>query len=923
MNNLLYLYPEVLNQLKHILFFLFLFIAGNIFATHNRSGEITYQWLGGNQYKIRVTTYTNYTSPSLGADRCVQTVYISTLSGFVLDSIECPRVNGTLNCQNNGPATAKDGEILDPGTDRYKKNVYECVYAFNSGATYIIYMFDPNRNGGIINISGQSDQQPFALADTLKTFNMPGLSVNSTPVLLNPPIDEACVGKPFIHNPNAFDSDGDSLSYNHSIIFGEFAQPVPGYIPATAYGITIDPVTGDFYWPSPQQQGEYNFGILITEWRKTSDGDYVRVGSVLRDLQINVVTCTNNPPQIANIPDVCILAGTNFNQVITASDQDNNAIELSVTGGPFSISSAATFTYTSVSGNSSGTMNWTPSCSSVRKQPYLITIKAKDIPFGTQPRLSDFESFFIRVVAPPPQNVSANPLGTSIVLNWNAPLICNQTTGNIIVSYWVYRKDVCSTITVDPCGDFDPEAIGYSKIGTINAIAQPSNFSFTDNNNGNGLSQGIDYSYIIIALFADGSTSVASSTVCAKLVRNVPIITNVSVDTTAIDMGKIHVRWTKPILKTVNNNGFDTILNPGPYRFDLIQNITGQTNESVIYSVPHLYFSEFSFLQDTSKIIENLNTDELGYSYKINFYSNGNFMGSSQKASSVRLQAIGMAKRVQLNWTSSTPWINTWYFIYREQSVNNFILIDSTQTKSYIDTGLVNGQSYCYKIKSKGAYSDPTILSPLINWSQIKCAITVDREAPCQPTIVAAFGNCETQTTQLNWANSDVACSYDIQYYNLYFTPFIDSQFVKIATYPATVNSFVSDYSSSIAGCYAVTAVDSFGNESALLQKMCVDNCPEYELPNIITVNGDQVNDVWIPIKNKFVKEVDLHIYNRWGNLIYETTDAAIGWDGKVQQTNKICANGTYYYICEVKMIRYTGIETIKLKGFIEVISNQ
>jgi gliding motility-associated-like protein len=104
---------------------------------------------------------------------------------------------------------------------------------------------------------------------------------------------------------------------------------------------------------------------------------------------------------------------------------------------------------------------------------------------------------------------------------------------------------------------------------------------------------------------------------------------------------------------------------------------------------------------------------------------------------------------------------------------------------------------------------------------------------------------------------------------------------------------------------------------------MCVDNCPEYELPNIITVNGDQVNDVWIPIKNKFVKEVDLHIYNRWGNLIYETTDAAIGWDGKVQQTNKICANGTYYYICEVKMIRYTGIETIKLKGFIEVISNQ
>ena len=179
-----------MNRVKVILFFILLISTVGLFATHNRSGEITYQWLSGNQYKIRVTTYTNYNGPSVGADRCVQTVYISTLSGFVLESIECPRVNGILNCQNNGPASSKDGEVLDPGVDRYKKNVYECVYAFNSGATYIIYMFDPNRNGGIINISGQSDQQPFALTDTLKTFNMPGISVNSTPVLLNQPIDE-------------------------------------------------------------------------------------------------------------------------------------------------------------------------------------------------------------------------------------------------------------------------------------------------------------------------------------------------------------------------------------------------------------------------------------------------------------------------------------------------------------------------------------------------------------------------------------------------------------------------------------------------------------------------------------------------------------------------------------------------------------
>ena len=39
---------------------------------------------------------------------------------------------------------------------------------------------------------------------------------------------------------------------------------------------------------------------------------------------------------------------------------------------------------------------------------------------------------------------------------------------------------------------------------------------------------------------------------------------------------------------------------------------------------------------------------------------------------------------------------------------------------------------------------------------------------------------------------------------------------------------------------------------------MCVDNCPEYELPNVITINGDGVNDFFKPIKNKFIKSIDL-----------------------------------------------------------------
>ena len=95
---------------------------------------------------------------------------------------------------------------------------------------------------------------------------------------------------------------------------------------------------------------------------------------------------------------------------------------------------------------------------------------------------------------------------------------------------------------------------------------------------------------------------------------------------------------------------------------------------------------------------------------------------------------------------------------------------------------------------------------------------------------------------------------------------------------------------------------------------------PEYELPNVITINGDGVNEIFKPIKNKFIKDIDLKIYNRWGNLVFETTDPSIMWDGKVIQTNQLCSQGTYFYHCQVNEIRLSGTVSKNLKGFLQVL---
>jgi len=138
------------------------------------------------------------------------------------------------------------------------------------------------------------------------------------------------------------------------------------------------------------------------------------------------------------------------------------------------------------------------------------------------------------------------------------------------------------------------------------------------------------------------------------------------------------------------------------------------------------------------------------------------------------------------------------------------------------------------------------------------------------------------------------------------------------------ITSFVHTFSyegvPSVAGCYAVTAVDTFANESIIVNKICVDNCPNYELPNVFTPNGDNINDFFIPLPYKFVKDIEIKIYDRWGLLMFETTDADILWDGTNKQTKAMCSDGVYYYVCKVNEIRVEGIVPRTLKGFVQLI---
>ncbi len=917
------------------LFILLFFVSCISFATHNRAGYINYCWVGGTNYHIRIYTYTNFNTGvggNTGSDRCEQMLYIDGDQ----DSVMCYRTNSTDACPNGGIPPGFDGQIIIPffSAGNVKLNIYEgTIIGLNIG-THVLTMIDPNRDANIINLPN-SVNRSFALISTISISNSFGNKTNCSPFITNKPIDYACVGKPYCFNPQAIDPDNDSLDFSFTKSYeggggnpGSVSMMNDEIVPS---GITVNKYTGLLCWTSPQQTGEFVLALLIKEYRRNPlDGSVRLIGTTVLDIQILVQENCDGSIAMTIEPGQCVVAGTTYTNTITATKTGTSImppLKLTAYGLPLTsstIGTNATFTDTPSGNTVTGIFSWTPDCRAVQVNNYYVTIQASDnntVPY------SSYSTFSVKVISPPPQNVVALSAGSNINLSWAPPSICNQTTGNIIQKYLVFRNDGCSPFIPSPCETGVPSNTGYVLIGVVTSTLSVTSFSFSDSNFGAGFPPGNTYSYIVVAQFVDGSLSIASSatsSTCVTTKLDVPLITNVSVDTTDNAVGQIFVRWKNP--STDLASGLDTTLFPGPYTYVLNRRPITTLTYTPIYTVTETDFYKLKKLQDTTFTDLLLDTKTLKYYYKIDFYTTNVAHGSSSPASSLFLTGAPHDKSVDLSWSAQVPWSNTMYYILKQHYSTQanplaYDIIDSTTSTSYTVTTLVNGYSYCFKILSKGQYANPNIYRPLMNLSEKICVSPFDDDAPCQPTLSVA-GNCSTSINKLVWTNPNNNCgTNDIVKYYIYYTAFQDSALALIdSLLNPNDTSYTTDFASSIAGCYVIVAVDSVGNKSPLNNKICTDNCPEYELPNIFTPNGDNLNDFYIPVKNKYIKDVDFTMYNRWGEIVFETSDPALKWDGKSKVMKQPVSDGTYYYICTVRQIHYYGIKERKLKGFVQVL---
>ena len=91
-------------------------------------------------------------------------------------------------------------------------------------------------------------------------------------------------------------------------------------------------------------------------------------------------------------------------------------------------------------------------------------------------------------------------------------------------------------------------------------------------------------------------------------------------------------------------------------------------------------------------------------------------------------------------------------------------------------------------------------------------------------------------------------------------------------------------------------------------------------VPNVFSPNGDGVNETWSIIVHDYgitIFELQTTVYDRWGKLIFETTNIHEVWSGHTLIGEK-CSGGFYFYV--ITYINSATKQTEKLNGFIELI---
>ena len=230
-------------------------------------------------------------------------------------------------------------------------------------------------------------------------------------------------------------------------------------------------------------------------------------------------------------------------------------------------------------------------------------------------------------------------------------------------------------------------------------------------------------------------------------------------------------------------------------------------------------------------------------------------------------------------------------------------------TVTFTNTSSPIGQSLSWN------FGDGTIVNLNQNLQSVTHTFQTDN---CFDIILTATNNgCSSSKQQL-----DMICAYAYAQAD-FSSNKVSSSIIDPTFYFTNTSTNASIFNWSVSDGYNGVTVDlnhtfptSIDSYSITLIANNIHNCPDtitktieitdeliFYVPNAFTPDEDNANPYFTPVfSGGFIPEdFVMYIFNRWGELIFETHDATKGWSGRYGVDGKICQDDVYVWKIEFK----------------------
>jgi len=459
----------MLRRITLILLLLTTAITGR--ATHFSGGEIYWDCLGNNQYRITLMVYRDCAGINVDPSVTLQ--------------LTSPCGNTSMTVAHNGPteisqlcgaelpnSTCNGGPL--PGIQQF---TYTGIVTLPPCDSWTISYTNIYRNNAIVNLQNPGTQRTHIRAVVNTT-----MGCNDSPQFSNTAIPYVCMGYPITYSFGAWDPESDSLSYEFINAMGLNGASIPYVNPYTATdpipGITLDPSTGEVNFVL-NVQGNWVVVVRVNHWVNG-----VLAGSVMRDMQFVAYPCGNDPPNpaagvVQGLTGSAVQLGPRAIQVCEsgsfcfsfAIDDPNLPNVLTAFSNIGQNLPGATFTYTA--GNPmQAQVCWTAQPNTSGFFPFIVNVSDGACPIPA------FQTYIYSVTVIPGLFGTVATTGESCLGSGNGTATANVTTGTAPFNYdWSTGATTPSimappgtyTVTITDANN----CVSPPLSGTIGTIAQP------------------------------------------------------------------------------------------------------------------------------------------------------------------------------------------------------------------------------------------------------------------------------------------------------------------------------------------------------------------------------------------------------------------------------------------------------------------